>query len=303
MGMIEMNESEDLKRDNLILPIYLNEEVVVDMLAIIEDGFSYVSNISVVSSTSSENNKKLDASAGINGILNRLLKIDIGGSYEQQKQSDTNQNVTTQRIHTLASLFSKFRDYLISNKFLDNVDTGTISNIKPGCFIEVKGCLEKNPIVSILDDYLKLLDISMMFAPTPEVGQKTKAKEEKATVEKNVNLIRKFSNSMKIDGTEDFIMSGRVSIVMSTQTKYFFKDNLSELIGGKFKVLGKVIQVFENENVDLLRKTPWSFLSNEQKKILDSIFQNESLKQFKVPEYKTEVKAPALVIIPIAIFA
>ena len=298
-----MNKSEDLKNNNLILPIYLNEEVVVDMLAIIEDGFSYVSNISVVSSTSSESNKKLDANGGISGILNRLLKIDLEGSYDNQKQSGTNQTETTQKIHTLASLFSKFRDYLIKNNLLDHVNTDDISSIKPGYFIEVEGSLERNPVVSILDDYLNLLDISMRLSPVPVVGQKTKAKEEKAAVEKNVNLIREFSDSMKVEGMEDFIMRGEVSIVMSAQIKYFFKDNLSELIGGQFKVLGKVIQVYESENVDLLRKTPWTFLSNEQKKILDSIFQNESLKQFKVPEYKTEVNAPALAIIPIAIFA
>ena len=31
--------------DNLIIPVYINEKIVLDMLAIIEDGFSMVSQV------------------------------------------------------------------------------------------------------------------------------------------------------------------------------------------------------------------------------------------------------------------
>ena len=35
----------DINLDRLIVPIYINEKIVLDMLAIMEDGFSMVSQI------------------------------------------------------------------------------------------------------------------------------------------------------------------------------------------------------------------------------------------------------------------
>lgn len=35
----------NIKLDRLIIPVYINEKIVLDMLAIIEDGFSMVSQI------------------------------------------------------------------------------------------------------------------------------------------------------------------------------------------------------------------------------------------------------------------
>ena len=34
-----------MKSDQLIVPVYINEKIVLDMLAIIEDGFSTVSQV------------------------------------------------------------------------------------------------------------------------------------------------------------------------------------------------------------------------------------------------------------------
>lgn len=45
-----------IKTEQLIIPIYLNEKTVIDMLAIIEDGFSMVSEIS----TSNQVSNSLD---------------------------------------------------------------------------------------------------------------------------------------------------------------------------------------------------------------------------------------------------
>ena len=37
------------EREHLVLPVYLNEKVVLDMLAILQDGFSMVSELSTTS--------------------------------------------------------------------------------------------------------------------------------------------------------------------------------------------------------------------------------------------------------------
>lgn len=42
------NKVVEYNRDSLIVPIYINEKIVIDMLAIIDDGFSKVSQINSV---------------------------------------------------------------------------------------------------------------------------------------------------------------------------------------------------------------------------------------------------------------
>ena len=37
--------SNEIKTDRLIIPVYINEKIVLDMLAILEDGFSMVSQV------------------------------------------------------------------------------------------------------------------------------------------------------------------------------------------------------------------------------------------------------------------
>lgn len=118
--------------------------------------------------------------------------------------------------------------------------------------------------------------------------------------------IKEFSAELKHSGTVDFILSGtNGTIVLSAQEQYLANDNISEILGGKFKVLGKVIAICkdDSENIDLLRKTTLSILTDE---ILEDFFvgfKSEDMKQFNLPELVTKIKGPSMIVIPIAIYA
>ena len=80
---------------------------------------------------------------------------------------------------------------------------------------------------------------------------------------------------------------------------------ISEIIGGRFKVLGKVISVCKDdtEEINLLRKTSLAILSEEALTEMFVGFKNEDMKQFNLPELTTKIKGPAIIIIPVAIYA
>lgn len=82
-------------------------------------------------------------------------------------------------------------------------------------------------------------------------------------------------------------------------------DNISEILGGRFKVLGKVIAICkdDSENIDLFRKTTLSILSDDILSEALSAFQNEDSKQFNLPTLNTKIYGPAVIVIPIAIYA
>ena len=294
-----------MKADQLMVPVYINEKIVLDMLAIIEDGFSTVSQVSYTEHKENNNVQKLESGVSTSAnILSKLLKIDLKGEVSHSGNSGENTSVAKEKVHTNVSLLSRFRTFLVNEKILKSgFDT---ANIKIGDFIEVEGELQKNPLINYLDIFLDLFRIVDIFTEKPQLGSKTQTKAQKQQENEIVTQIKSFADELKHSGTIDFILSDDVgTVVLSAQEQYLSNDNISEILGGHFKVLGKVIAICkdETENVDLLRKTTLSIFPIDQITEIFSGFQNSGIKQFNLPELKTQIPGPAVIVIPVAIYA
>lgn len=118
-----------------------------------------------------------------------------------------------------------------------------------------------------------------------------------------------FTNSLKagdsIDLTSDNLNSG-YQAVLTLEIQYLNDPMMSDLIDGRFNVLGKVIRTIDNdvESISLIRKTAMSKMPSP---ILMQFFNALSTlgkdQGFNIPELKWEVKGPVIQVIPIAIFA
>ena len=294
-----------MKADQLMVPVYINEKIVLDMLAIIEDGFSTVSQVSYNEHKENSNVQKLESGVSTSAnILSKLLKIDLKGEVSHSGNSGENTSVANEKVHTNVSLLSRFRTFLVNEKILKSgFDT---ANIKIGDFIEVEGELQKNPLINYLDIFLDLFRMVDIFTEKPQLGSKTQTKAQKQQENEIVTQIKSFADELKHSGTIDFILSDDVgTVVLSAQEQYLSNDNISEILGGHFKVLGKVIAICkdETENVDLLRKTTLSIFPIDQITEIFSGFQNSGIKQFNLPELKTQIPGPAVIVIPVAIYA
>ena len=201
-------------------------------------------------------------------------------------------------------MLSKFRTILEDEKLLDT--SPNISNVKIGSFIELEGELQKNPLIDYMDKIVDMFRMVDIFSDEPELGNKKNVSLQKKKENQILKQIKEFSAELKHSGTVDFILSGSIgTIVLSAQEQYLANDNISEILGGKFKVLGKLIAICkdDSESIDLLRKTTLSILTDE---LLDDFFvgfKSEDMKQFNLPELMTEIKGPAVIVIPIAIYA
>lgn len=143
-------------KDQLIIPVYLNEKTVLDMLAIIEDGFSMVSEVSSSNQNSSTTDLKLGGGLSTKAILDKLLKIQIDANYEEEKSNNTTAETKSEKVHTNVSLLSKFRSELINNQLLSCTAESDldISKIKTGDFIELEGELQKNPMIDLMEKFI-----------------------------------------------------------------------------------------------------------------------------------------------------
>lgn len=291
--------------NQLMIPVYINEKIVLDMLAIIEDGFSTVSQVSYSDHKENSNAQKIEAEVSTSAsILSKLLKIDLKGELSHSGNCGETENTTKEKVHTNVSLLSKFRAFLTDANILKS--GFDISNMKIGDFIEVEGELQKNPLINCMDIFVDVLRMADIFAEKPQLNAKTQAKAQKQQQDETMKKIKSFASELKHSGTVDFILSDSAgTVVLSAQEQYLSNDNISEIPGGHFKVLGKVIAICadKTESIDLLRKTTLSILPHDLLADMFLCLQNEDMKQYNLPELKTEISGPAVIVIPVAIYA
>ncbi len=296
-----------MDKSKLILPVYLNDNIVMDMLAIIEDGFSMVSEINSSSIATANKGEKAKTSFSTSDLLSKLLKIELGAELSNSMGDENSVTSKTEKVHTSTSLLSKFRSKLLELELLTSIsDTGFIINqIEAGDFIEVSGELMKNPMVNILEKMIDVFRMADIFDNKAELGSKKQHTTKCSQDAKTVKQMKMFLDELKVTGTIDFIMkNGDNTIVLSAQERYLQNDNISELLGGNFKVLGKVIKVCreKDESINLLRKTTLDVLSDDDLNDFMSVFQDEDLKSYNLPDVELKIKSPAIIVIPIAIY-
>ena len=294
-----------MKAEQLIVPVYINEKIVLDMLAIMEDGFSMVSQVSYNEHKEGSSTQRLEAGASTSAtILSKLLKINMSGELAHTGTSDQSENVSREKVHTNVSLLSKFRRFLVEEKFLKS--DFDVKKMQIGDFIEVEGELQENPLINYMEIFVDIFRMANIFAEKPQLGGKTQARNQRQQEDETIRQIKSFAEELKHTGTIDFILTDQKgTVVLSAQEQYLSNDNISEILGGRFKVLGKVIAICrdETESIDLLRKTTLSVLSEDMIAEMFSGFKNDEANQFNLPELKTKIKGPAVIVIPVAIYA
>ena len=293
------------KSDQLIIPIYINEKIVLDMLAILDDGFSMVSQVNYTEHSGSKSEQNIGGSVGTSAtLLSKLLKINLKAEVSHEGEKGSENSLSKEKVHTNVSLLSKFRSYLVEEQILKT--DFLIEDVHVGEFIEVEGDLQKNPLINYLDIFTDVFRLADTFSEKAPLGEKTKAKAQKQQENETLKQIQALTGDLKNSGTIDFILTdSQCTAVLSAQEQYLANENVSEMLGGRFKVLGKVISVCKDENasIDLLRKTTLSILSENTLDELLSGFKNDGVEQFRFPELITRIAGPAVMVIPVAIYA
>lgn len=295
---------------NLTIPIYLNQQIVFDLLAIIEDGFSQLREVKSTSSDSNTNTSAVGGKIGANSVLS-FLGISLTGSLSGNKKVDSQKATSEEKVHTPASLFSKMRSFLLEHDSLHIINSDSIKNgeIRTGDFVEFEGILKKNPMVQTMEILVKVIETFFSFTGQPNTNKNNKhnrneINENKIILDQMKSVLNDLTQSNAIDFIVDIKGEPNVQAVLSTQIESFKDQNAFELIDGQFKVLGKVIKIVDSkDNINLLRKT--SFGIFDTKMLNDLTVQFEGLKEhgINIPRLITDVKGPAIQILPIAIFA
>jgi hypothetical protein len=291
-----------VNRDDLVIPVYLNQRVVFDLVAVLQGGIASVTQVSQTQSSSSGMSGEFSSTFGLSQALSSLLRIDFSGGASANTEKASDQTLSEQRIHTPASLFIALRSLLREKKYLVN-DTPD-ARFKPGDIVEFSAVLQRNPLLETVDSFVELIDMIHSFSKgdqKPKTGQSSDLNTTKRQMESFVKALR---GSETVDLITDNLKSS-VRAVITLEQQYLNDPTMSDLVDGTFDVVGKVIRAVEANGVpiSLNRK---SALGKLPASVLDGLKQALSgpeLDEFSFKPLEFEIVGPAIQVLPIAIFA
>jgi hypothetical protein len=305
--------TQKLNYSDLCVPIYLNQQVVFDLLAILEDGFSQLS--SVKASSVGNESQKSSIGASLSGKVLDLVGISLKGDSMKETGSHEQVEVSKEKIHTPSSLFSKLRTKLNEQELitrLDNIEE--IEQLKSGQFIELHAILKKSSLFDTIEGFKRLMEIVSLFSEKENTGERSR-KGKKLEPQKDANqeiiprqidvMLRALTQSNSLELIGELTDLPEAKVVLNAELSYFNTKTTTEAIDGEFYVLGKIIRVIKagsEDSINLLRNT--SFRQIDLKLFNDwtGSFKGAEDAGLNFPEIVTEIKAPSIQILPIAIF-
>lgn len=296
-----------MKRD-LCIPVYLNDKTVFDLLAILENGFSQIREINSSYNNSNVNKENIKAEFKVSEILSSLLGVTLSGDKNKELQTTNTENIKQERIHTNVSLFSKLRKELIEKKVVINVvdEDIDISNVEEGDFIEIEGLIQKNPLVETLSTFVNMFKNlgNIIEGNQPSANQKTSIKKAKSPNQIIVEQMESMLNDLTQSNTIDLLLiKNNLKVLIPSQISCFQNEFESDILDGKFKVFGKVIKVIssESEAISMFRKSSLKILAENSLDDFMNLMSN-SPDGVKIPKMISKIEAPAMIILPIAIY-
>lgn len=292
--------------EKLIVPVYLNQRLVFDLLAMLQGGISTVTAVTRTESSNSSSQEKAGAAFGLSQAFSTLLKIDISGETSRSKKSDEENRLSEERVHTPASLFYQLRNIMLERDLLKLLSKEV--SPEPGDIVEFEASLKRNPIVETMDTLSEMMNMAILFEDksAPQKGAKRNQGSDYQKIQKQMMV---FSETLKtgdtIDLTADNLSTSHAAVI-TLETGYLNDPMMSDLVDGKFRVLGKVIRSLDSsdESISLIRKTA---LSKMPAPLLEQVFgQLATLgteQGFGIPSLTLEIPGPAIQILPVAIYA
>lgn len=325
-GKSHAPQNEPVKRllqsRDLPVPIYLNAPSIFDLLAIIEDGFSHLTELETSLKQKSGSSNKVEGSVRTNNLF-QLLGVSAGGSLSHEKQESVGLVASTQRIHTATSLFAKLRDILRRNDLVTIVDTidPIPDSLHAGAFVEIEATLQRNPVIDTFDAFGELMNMITTFSTieseqaSATYGPGGAKKHGHPQLKENANVVAMrqiqamasmLSSSPTIDliGLLNETEKGR--IVVTGQQNYFVNEKYSANLDGQYRIFGKVLQLFRSASegrINLLRNTTFSHFQGKLFEGLKQSFESAPDAGLSIPELISEIPGPTIHILPLCIYA
>ena len=307
---------------DILMPIYVNKDVILDLYSIVIDGYLESTSIKRIKDKSDnfriQNGGKNVESSDLKEAYTSKDKIsvvedgcidkyrDFSGTIDDR--NSIRDEISVKRIYTNFHILNKLKDAMIEQNMLKYMEKekSSCKNVDCGEYIEVNGCISS---ISPMNQINTMIDI-IETHDDKELNKLLESEENRNTLTDYSIILRHLKNlngRLNKHNTTNMIMDcGNSKIVLNVNTNNFSDKNVHmfDNVHCDCKVLCKVIRIVdENEHIDLLCKTCMSSYYNELLKSftthLDILRENNII----IPDnITTTIKGPAIQVIPIAIY-
>lgn len=305
--------------NQLIVPVYLNQRMVFDQIAMLKKGISTVTTITHSESDSKSNQSEVSSEVGATGILSSLLRVNLSGSLTSGGGQQSGTEASENRVHTPASLFYELRNQLNQEKLLLTLNSEIPT---PGNFVEFECQLNRNPLLESLETVMEIGNLTKEFSKS-SISKAQQAKQ-KGNRNRNQNQgqqdqISDIDNVMEVvkllteklaDGkTSDLVgmnINNSFSAVITLEVGSLNDPQMSDLVDGQFKVLGVVVKSIrdDSDSISLIRKTTFSKLPSAfLDPILTGLGEFSATLEMDSSPLSLSIQGPAIQVLPVAIFA
>lgn len=142
-----MTDDTPLKADDLLISVYLDTRALLDLLAMIEDGFTLVERVTSGQSSGLSSERSVAGEISSPGILN-LFKVGLSGKLGRTKTEGSNESSEAELTHTYGSLLNRLRRYLVTDNLVVSGSTSAGSTYEVGSFVEFTGVVRPNPFAA-----------------------------------------------------------------------------------------------------------------------------------------------------------
>ena len=113
-----------------LIPVYLNQRILFDLVAMLQGGISTVTRVSETTQGRTSSANDVGASFGLPEAFASLLKINLAANRKGATSDETGRKSEEERVHTPASLFFELRNLLAEKNLLCQDGTSLRASVR-----------------------------------------------------------------------------------------------------------------------------------------------------------------------------
>lgn len=288
-----------------IIPFYLNQRIVYDTLAIINDGFTELYNVSNANNNSNIIEGTINAKLDTAGNPLTFMSTNVGSELKSNKHNENERKEEFKKVHTPTSLFSKIYRYLTKYKMLIKIDkVNDMDKLQCGDFVEFHTKLSINTTEEMFRKMRKMCSIGEIFT-----GFGDNTKEIKGSIQIFKDMGRKIGDLIEfldIQNERIKYLVGKIdekNIVIKIDKNNIIDADYEQINNGNFRIIGKVLEIVEEgENVNLNRESVLGLIKEDGLQPIKEAFKALGNTMFQVPEEIVDaIEGKTIIVVPIVI--
>jgi hypothetical protein len=318
---------------DLVHPLYLDVPMLVSFLATLEGGVTYSSEIAQVAQNARKSGAEMATAAKLPDLAS-LLGLNLSMSGKLQRNTEESQSVETRivRQHTAASLFNTLRNRLFTDSTVRKIRTvQDLPKVVGGSIVELSGEVTEGPLQRLVDFVNNIFpfaqeSIRRELAKLPDVrrGKRSQLSPEQLAelehveaaaaafklglenIDETMRFIALIEQDLKNSPVVDFVVQGDgIAGFLAMHREFLTDDLVAGVLGGAFKVLGKVTAVNPSADarVAVVRRGAMGSLSEDTiTEVLSNIQRTVVAAGLRLELPEGHLHGPHVQILPLAVF-